>query len=171
MRIKFISLLLILVLTACKYFPKLNQTEEIPVINTMAGTWFLISLKGEDLTGRIHYPYDEEVKGQAVFTDGMNFSIQYYDATRPDLSQRDPYFCSDPEIRIAYLSSSACFGTYEQKGDSLTLNISDAANPNLGGQICKCALRFRGDTMLMISPLKKLNGVLMAEHAIWLREE
>ena len=171
MRIKTISLLLILLLGACKYLPKLKQPGEPQVINQMAGTWTLITLKGEDLTGRIHYPYDEEVKGQAVFTKGMNFSIQYYDATRPALSQRDPYFCTDPEIRIAYLSANACFGTYEQKGDSLTLKISDAVNPSMGEQVCKCTLQFRGDTMLLISPLKKLNGVLMAEHAIWLREE
>jgi hypothetical protein len=158
-------------MSACQYLPKKGQAEQTPIVNKMAGTWSLLSLKGEDLTGRIHYPYDEKVQGQAVFTSEMNFSVQYYDATRPALSQSDPYFCTDPEIRIAYLSGNAYFGSYELKDDSLYLKIKNSTNPNLSNQICKCTLQFRGDTMLQISPMKKLNGVLMTEHTIWIREE
>ncbi|MBA7556108.1 hypothetical protein ES705_48806 [subsurface metagenome] len=129
----------------------------------------MLVLKGEDPDGHFHYPYDEDVKGFAVFDRDYNFSLQFYDATRPGLRYNDPFFCTNPEIRIAFLSGSSFFGKYRLFKDSIGMNITASLNPNLSGRQETRYYKIQGDTMLMISPVRQMNGVDLIEHSIWLK--
>jgi len=133
------------------------------------GSWDLLFLKGFDPSGRIHYPYDKNIKGFAVFDKQNNFTIQYYDATRTRMSKSDPFYCSDAEIRIAFLSGASFFGNYHLSGDSLILNVKAASNPNMNSYSETRLYELRGDTLLMKAPAKKLNGILLQEHSVWRR--
>ena len=162
-------------LSSCKYLPEQfrrnKQVVEAPIkLPKIAGTWKLLNLEARDMAGKVYYPYDEKVQGMALFNDSTHFSIQYYDATRPALSQQDPFYCTDPEIRIAFLSGSAFYGYYEEYPDTLELKIITGFNPNLQLRKRKYSIQFKGDTLLMQAPIRRWNGVLLSEHSIWLRE-
>lgn len=156
-------------ISSCEYLPKsIINPEKNTFEQSVVGSWELLSFKGVTPSGRVHYPYDTEVKGIAFFTDENNFSIQLYDATRPRLSNKDPFFCSDPEIRIAFLSERSCFGNYEVSIDSIHFYINGANLPNLSGIKETRYYELHGDTMLLVSPIRRLNGILLAEHSIWI---
>jgi hypothetical protein len=160
-----------LLFSSCNYLPDLlKPTKKTIESASIEGSWELIIYKGVDPSGRIHYPYDKDVQGFAMFDKENKFSLQVYDATRPRLSNNDPFFCSDPEIRIAFLSERSCFGTYQMRGDSILFHIDAANLPNLSGEIEKRYFELRGDTLLLIAPSRRLNGVFLAEHSVWIKK-
>jgi hypothetical protein len=157
---------------SCDYLPDfLKPAKKTTDAVSIYGSWELISYKGIDPSGRVHYPYGKDVKGLAVFDKNNKFSLQLYDATRPRLSNNDPFFCSDPEIRIAFLSEQSCFGMYQMRDDSVLFQIDAANLQNLSGDIEKRYCKIKGDTLLLISPGRRLNGVFLAEHSIWINKE
>jgi len=81
----------------------------------------------------------------------------------------DPFFCSNAEIRIAFLSGYALFGKYKLFRDTVGIQIYSALNPNLSESYEKRYCKILGDTMLMIAPGKNINGVFLKEHSIWLK--
>lgn len=159
-----------LLCASCKYFPDFlkNRNKGIEEISII-GSFELMNYKGVDSSGRVHYPYEKEVKGFAVFDENSNYSFQLYNANRPPLSNADPFFCSNPEIRIAFLSERSSYGNYEIQGDSFLFRIEAAHLPNLEGKIEKRYFEMHGDTLLIIAPGRKLNGVFMREQSIWIR--
>jgi hypothetical protein len=158
-------------LFSCAYLPEsLKPLKKQKSEKSVTGTWELLSFKGIDPSGRIQYPYGKQVKGIAFFTDELEFSMQFYDATRPRQSTSDPFFCSDPEIRISYLTARSCFGSYSMSDDSITFSIEAANLPNLSGVNEKRYFKMYGDTMLLISPIRRLNGVFLSEHTIWVNK-
>ena len=157
----------IIFLTGCNLIPQKQPAKKITIAPEITGTWKLLTMKGIDASGHIHYPFDRQVDGLAVFDKQNNFSIQYYDAARSSMSHSDPYYCSDAEIRIAFLSGLSFFGTYDHNADTLTLKIKASGNPNLNNRIERRYCKMRGDTLLMIAPAKKLNAIFLQEHSVW----
>ncbi len=154
---------------SCIEYPFKKAPRKIEIAPKIVGSWNLVSLKGEDSEGRFQYPFDKKVKGFAYFDNENNFSIQYYDATRPKMRFNDPFFCSNAEIRIAFLSGYALFGKYKLFRDTVGIQIYSALNPNLSESYEKRYCKILGDTMLMIAPGKNINGVFLKEHSIWLK--
>jgi hypothetical protein len=169
---KYVILLCItaILLTGCNFRREFKTTKKIETASPIVGSYELLIYKGIDPSGRIHYPYDKKVKGFATFDQQNNFSIQLYDATRPTLSNNDPFFCNDPEIRIAFLSARSCFGTYQITKDKIIFSIAAANLPNLSGHNDLRYFELHGDTLLLIAPGRRLNGIQLAEHSIWLRK-
>jgi hypothetical protein len=170
---KTISYLLvgILLLVSCRQLPdffKTSRKSRSPG-PSLPGTYELIIYKGIDHLGRIHYPYNEKVKGIAIFDETEKFVIQLYDATRPYLSNSDPFFCSDPEIRIAFLSEKSFFGHYQFDGDTIALRFEGANLPNLTNKVEKRYYELQGDSLLIIGPARMHNGISLAEHSTWIR--
>lgn len=162
-------LFLLILITGCNLLPKKQPATKIEVVPEIIGSWKLLQVKGVDKSGHIHYPYDKSVEGFAVFDKQQNFSIQYYDASRSGMSHADPYYCSDAEIRIAFLSGVSYFGDYKLSGDSLQLNIKASVNPNLNYRKGTGVIKLQGDTLLLITPSQKLNGIYLQEHSVWKR--
>lgn len=157
--------------TSCNYLPDSFQTLKRSADKpSIVGSWKLLSYKGIDPSGRVHYPYNKDVKGYAVFDTENQFSLQLYDATRPRLSNNDPFFCSDPEIRIAFLSERSCFGTYQIMRDSILFHIDAANLPNLSGFTEKQYFELHGDTLLLIASYRRLNGIFLANQSIWIKK-
>lgn len=146
---------------------KKNKAEPLPSVN---GTWELLSLQGEDLAGNINYPFEMNAEGICFFDANNNFSIQYSAPDRPRLSRQDPYYCEDPEIRIAYLSARAFYGTYQLTADTVAFNIENSSFSNISGLLMKYAYRTQGDTLHLISPKMRLNGQVINEHSFWYQE-
>ena len=171
MRRSIIYPLTILLLFSCDYNPFKKTLSYLEITPEIVGSWNLLILKGEDSQGHFQYPFDVKVKGYASFDGNNNFSIQYYDATRPRMKYNDPFFSSDPEIRIAFLSGQSMFGKYELFQDSVGIKIAASLNPNFSGILEKRYYKILGDTMLMIAPGRNVNGVYLKEHSIWLRSD
>ncbi len=169
MRPTIFILLFCIIVAGCNLLPQRQPAKKIVIAPEITGSWKLLFLKGIDSSGRIHYPYDREIEGIAFFDSQHNFAIQYYDANRTALSNRDPYYCSDAEIRIAFLSGASFFGNYNISGDTLILNIRASGNPNMNFKREKRYYELRGDSLLIVAPARKLNGVIMQEHSIWKR--
>lgn len=160
----------VLLFNSCKYFPDFLKNRQKTVEEpSLVGSFELLSYKGVDPSGRVHYPYDKEVNGFAVFDENNNYAVQLYDANRPPLSNSDPFFCSNPEIRIAFLSERSSYGDYEVQGDSVLFRIEAAHLPNLEGKTEKRYFKMHGDTLLTIAPGHRLNGIFLSEHSIWIR--
>ena len=162
-------LLLAVLLFSCIENPFKKTTKNIDITPKIVGSWNLLLLKGEDSQGHFQYPFDKEVKGFAYFDSNNNFSMQYFDATRPRMRSNDPFFSSDSEIRIAFLSGQSLFGKYRLFKDTVGMNIDASLNPNLSGNSEKWYYRIKGDTMLMIAPSRNFNGVFLKEYSIWLK--
>ena len=159
-----------LLFTSCKYFPDfLKPRKKDMDTPSLIGSFELLSYKGVDPSGRVHYPYDKEVKGFAVFDENENYVFLLYDANRPALSNSDPFFCSNSEIRIAFLSERSSFGSYEVEGDSVLFKIEAAHLPNLEGKTEKRYFEMHSDTLLIIAPGRRLNGVFIREQSIWIK--
>lgn len=169
MKITISFLLPAMLFFSCIENPFKKASEDIDIAPKIVGSWNLLLLKGEDSQGHFQYPFDKEVKGFACFDSDKNFSLQYFDATRPRMSSNDPFFSGDSEIRIAFLSGRSLFGKYRLFKDTVSMNIDASLNPNLSGNSEKWYYRIKGDTMLMIAPSKKLNGVFLKEYSIWLK--
>ena len=161
--------LLTVLFFSCIENPFKKTAKDIVITPKIVGSWNLLLLKAEDSQGHFQYPFDKEVKGFACFDSDNNFSVQYFDATRPRMKSNDPFFSSDSEIRIAFLSGQSLFGKYSLFKDTVSMNIDASLNPNLSGNGEKWYYRIKGDTMLMIAPYKKLNGVILKEYSIWLK--
>ncbi len=170
MKTIYLLFLWVLLFTSCKYFPDfLKNRKKGNDEPSLLGSFELLSYKGVDPSGLIHYPYDKEVKGFAVFDVNDNYSVQLYDANRPQLSNSDPFYCSNPEIRIAFLSERSSFGGYQVQGDSVLFRIEAAHIPNLEGKTEKRYFEMRGDTLLMIAAGHRLNGIFLVEHSVWVK--
>ena len=169
MRPAIFTLFFFILLSGCNLLPEKPPAKKIEVVPGIVGSWELIYLKGVDPAGQVHYPYDKNVEGFAVFDRQHNFSIQYYDASRTAMSRTDPYYCSDAEIRIAFLSGASFFGNYKLESDSLQLNIKAADNPNLNHRQETGLIKLHGDTLLLITPPQRLNGIYLQEHSLWKR--
>ena len=169
---KTLTLLVVwaLLLSSCKYAPEFLKSRQKAVEGpSITGSYHLLIYKGIDPTGRIHYPYDIEVKGFALFDNEGNYSLQLYDANRPRLSNSDPFFCSDAEIRIAFLSELSSYGNYQVQGDSIYFQPEAAHLQNLTGKTVKKYFEMHGDTLLMNAPGHRFNGVFLAEQSVWVR--
>jgi len=162
-------LLVFFPLFSCIENPFKRNAEEIEISPNIVGSWELLLLKSQDASGHFQYPFDKEVKGFASFDKYNNFSIQYFDATRPRMKYSDPFFSSDPEIRIAFLSGQSLFGKYRVFKDTVSLNIDAALNPNLSETRQNRFYRIKGDTMLLVAPGRNVNGVYLREYSIWLK--
>jgi hypothetical protein len=166
----FFIALITLLLTSCNLIDKFRDRGKDAEIPEISGTWEIIYYKGEDDKGRLHYPFDE-VKGMAVFDKHNNYTIQFYAAERDNLSKSDPFFGSDAELRITFLTSRSAFGTYSVEGDFLILKPEAANIPNLASQPEKRPYIIKGDSMLMYSPPIRWNGIEMIEHTLWVRRK
>jgi hypothetical protein len=166
----FLLLTVIIFFTgSCDLIDKMKPAKVSEPVPGLNGSWKLINLKGVDPAGRVHYPYEKDVTGFATFDEHNYFTMQYYASSRPLLSKRDPYYCSDPEIRIAFLSGASCYGTYQLSGDSLFLRVTASINPSWSWSMKKSYFKLQGDTLLLVSSGRLLNGLFLREHSLWLR--
>jgi hypothetical protein len=162
---------ILLLICSCDLINKMKPAQAVKPSPSLTGSWNLLSLKGIDQAGHTHFPYEKEVKGFATFDTTQKFSLQYYAASRQALSKRDAYYCSDPEIRIAFLSGYSCFGTYRLAGDSLFLQITASMNPSSSWSEEKKYIEIHGDTLLLVSKGIILNGMMLIEHSVWIRSK
>lgn len=169
MKNTFYFLLIAVLLFSCIENPFKKPVKEIEITPKIVGSWNLLMIKAKDSKGHFQYPFDKEVKGFACFDMNNNFSLQYYDASRPRMKSNDPFFSSNSEIRIAYLSGQSLFGKYRLFKDTLGLSIDASLNPNYTGMWEKRYYRIKGDTMLMIAPGRTVNGIFLEEYSIWIR--
>lgn len=158
-------------LFSCDYNPLEHILKKRGNSPEIVGSWRLLYIKGEDPEGQFQYPFDMDTKGFASFDERYNFSFQYYDATRPRMKSDDPFFCSDPEIRIAYLSGQSLFGQYKLYRDSVGLHIAASLNPNISETTEKRYYKIHGDTLFIIASGRYLNGVFLKEHSVWIRAD
>jgi hypothetical protein len=162
-------ILIPLFICSCIENPFRKKQVESDISPRIVGSWDLLILKGEDRQGHFQYPFDKDVKGFAFFDKNNNFSLQYFDASRPRMKNTDPFFSSDPEIRIAFLTGQSLYGKYRLFQDSIGMNIDASLNPNFSGTWEKRYYRIKGDTMLIIAPGRKVNGIFLKEYSIWLK--
>jgi hypothetical protein len=165
-------LIIILLMSSCDLLPDFMKTKikkPPEPVTDITGTWKIIYYKAEDAGGRFHYPYGREVDGLIVFDPFNNFSIQFYDSDRPSLSKSDPYYCADPEIRIAFLSSFSSYGIYQLTENKIVMETKNSNLPGRSGQVVEYTYRQMGDTLLTASPALRLSGVDMTEHTLWVR--
>ena len=169
MKTFLLTAVLLYFLSSCNLLPVKKPTQNENPIPDLTGSWKILTMKGVDAAGRIHYPFEKEVNGFTTFDRANNFSMQFYASSRPVFSNRDPYFCSDAEIRIAFLSESSAYGTFRQTTDSIFLQTVASNNPSRSWSHDRYAYKIHGDTLLLISSPKKINGQLLAEYSVWLR--
>jgi hypothetical protein len=97
--------------------------------------------------------------------------VNYFNATRPPMKNNDAFYCSDAEIRIAFLSGYSSFGKYNVSGDSLNLYIVGSTISNQTGTNQHSYFETHKDTLLIISDEQMLSGVRLKNHSIWLRSK
>jgi hypothetical protein len=169
MKTKLLATILLFTFYSCDLLQFKKSAKNVNPLPNLVGSWTILSYKGIDASGHVHYPYEKDLKGFATFDSAYNYSIAYYTASRPVLSNRDPFFCSDAEIRIAFLSENSFYGTYRQTTDSLFFEVIASSNPSLSWSKERFRYRTHADTLLLISSPKRINGLTLNEYSLWLR--
>jgi hypothetical protein len=170
MKAMFFAAAFLVLIFSCNLLPKKSAKIPKPA-PAVIGSWNLITLKGIDMAGRIHYPYEKNVQGFATFDTLNNFTMQFYASSRPLMANRDPYYCSDSDIRIAFLSCNSSYGKYRLSADSLFLQLTASLNPTLSWSSERLSYKIHGDTLLLVTPGRIRNGFMLSEHTVWLRAE
>ncbi|MBN1598722.1 MAG: lipocalin-like domain-containing protein [Bacteroidales bacterium] len=170
MKTKIILFIALVLLASCNIGQNKKPAIQVQTGDALTGTWKLLVYKTESPDGHIKYPFEKDVDGMAVFDRKNNFSFQFYDGSRSRFLKSDPYFSTNPEIRIAFLTSRTSFGKYQINADTVFLKIKAALIPNYSGTVTKYFFKIKGDTLLMISPGMLQAGDLLSEHTIWIKE-
>ncbi|MBN2348046.1 MAG: lipocalin-like domain-containing protein [Bacteroidales bacterium] len=166
------TLILILLFTSCKLFKAPEPVpQEISVKDKLIGNWTLISVTGSENRNNHALPMGDHVTGSLIFTPDLRMSLQVINTDRGQLSGSDPYYVPDNEIRMAFLSYYAYYGTYSvyESSDLLRINIEGSSVPNWQNTAVDRNFSFNGDTLVLKSSAENISSSKLGNIQRWIR--
>jgi lipocalin-like protein len=136
------------------------------------GAWRLLSCEARDSSGGAEYPFGEHATGQLFYDAVGNMSAQLMRADRARFAARDPALGTDAEVRNAFDSYVAYFGTYsiDISRSAVTHHVTGASFPNWIGVDLVRQFRFENDAHLTLStPPIEVGGRTLAYVLLWER--
>jgi hypothetical protein len=136
----------------------------------VVGTWKLVSYAREDpATGTSTYPWGEKPSGTFVFTpDGHVAVVITAQGRQPAVRGEDGFI--EKRARL-FETTTAYAGTYAVRGDTMTVHVEVASDPDLVGKDLGRGLRIDGDMLtIRTQPMKSMaDGKMYVYVLAWKR--
>jgi len=135
------------------------------------GTWKLISAEAVRANGDIVKPLGESPKGVIMYDAHGNMAAQLFRADRQDFASEDRTAASDSEIRSAFLSFTAYYGTFtvdDVKG-VVTHHVEGSLLPNWVGGDQHRNFKLDGDKLTLSPPPRVVDGQQQVSSLVWER--
>ena len=135
------------------------------------GTWRLLSFEALTSDMRTLYPYGSHPKGLLIYDGHGNMAVQLLRAERQRFSTDDKSQGSVQEIRGAFTSYEAYFGTYEidEHEGTVTHRLEAALFPNWSGSEQKRYFEFSGPRLTLRTPSIPYGGTMLVSTLVWER--
>ncbi|MFT5618963.1 MAG: hypothetical protein ACI85I_002199 [Arenicella sp.] len=136
------------------------------------GTWKLISIVSIDENGLENDYFGVEPAGIISYDSFGNMMAQLHQSNRPSFHTEDWAKGSDEEIRNAFVSYQAYYGTYEinEQESYVTHHVKGAIFPNWVGHSEKRFFKFVGKQIHLTTPVIEVKGKEFTFLAIWEKE-
>jgi hypothetical protein len=149
-----------------------GRCKTLDVINSLGGTWRLITWRRIATDGTIGYPLGRDARGQLSYAPNGQMGVQITAENRPEMGTADP-LGGDVQARAdAYSSYLAYFGTYEVTDDAVVHNIEGSLFPGWSGekQVRPFAVT-GGELVLRTPPMQSGDGTTVVNELSWARDE
>jgi hypothetical protein len=135
------------------------------------GTWKLVSCEAVRGNGDVVKPLGDSPKGVLMYDANGNMSAQLFPSDRHDFASEDQTAASDSEIRSAFLSFSAYYGTYSVNDDNdvVTHHVEGALVPNRVGSDQLRNFKLDGDKLTLSPPPREVDGQTQVSSLEWHR--
>jgi hypothetical protein len=139
-------------------------------VNSLLGTWKLVSWEISQPDGAIHYPYGKDVIGYLIYTADGYMSAEIMN---PDRQQSDPAFplevataqtLPDTDRARAYSTYLSYCGTYTVKGNTVTHHVKAGLIPGWTGSEQPRPFRFEQGCLVIGVGNQKLTWERAARH-------
>jgi hypothetical protein len=138
-------------------------------VDSLIGTWRLVSFEVRDAQGRIAYPFGEDAGGFITYTADGRMAVQFGAANRPRLTTPDWVGGADPEIAAAARDYFAYCGTYEVHDSVVVHRVESSLMPNwIGGEQPRHVV-LDGDTVTLSTPPTLVGGQQQVATLVWQR--
>jgi hypothetical protein len=132
----------------------------------LVGTWKLVSASsitsGEE---RNESPYGASPTGLLTYGNGMVSALISYDSRKPLPIGGG----SVEEQAEAFKTFFAYAGRYVVNGDKVTHHVEISSIQNYVGKDLVRSVAFRGDQIILITPLTRIDGKMQTVELIWQR--
>ena len=135
------------------------------------GSWRLLSFEAQTSDGQILHPYGSPPTGQLIYDALGSMAVQILRAQRADFAARDKSRGSAEEIRDAFTSYEAYFGTYEvdEEQGIVTHRLNGALFPNWTGSEQRRYFQFSGGQLTLSTPAMPYGGATLSAALVWER--
>ena len=138
-------------------------------VDSLIGTWRLVSFEVRDAQGRIAYPFGEDAGGFITYTADGRMAVQFASTNRPRLTTPDWVGGADPEIAAAARDYFAYCGTYEVHDSVVVHRVESSLMPNWIGGEQQRQVVLDGDTVTLSTPPTLVGGQQQVATLVWQR--
>lgn len=135
----------------------MTKRREIPAVT---GAWRLVSFKytGEK-SGKL-YPFGTKVAGMLIYDESGTMAVQIVNKDRMMFASNDQAQGTPEEIKNAFETSAAYFGTYTVDCDAKTIthHTLGSSYPNLDGEDQLRYYELQDTTLTLKTPKIEYNG-------------
>jgi hypothetical protein len=120
----------------------------------LVGVWRLVSCTGHWSDGRVTHPYGPDPAGLLVYSAEGLFSAQMHSRARSIFEGGNSLKGTPEEVRAAFESYVAYYGTYEvaEEAGRLTHNVDGSLFPNWGNDRQERLFRFEDERLVLTTP-------------------
>ena len=135
------------------------------------GTWKLVSAEAVRANGDVVKPLGDDPKGVIMYDTHGNMSAQLFRADRQDFASDDRAAASDSEIRAAFLSFTAYYGTFSVNDDEgvVTHHVEGSLLPNWVGGDQHRNFKLYGVRLTLTPPPREVDGQQQVSSLVWQR--
>lgn len=135
------------------------------------GAWRLLSFEALTTDMQTLYPYGSHPQGLLIYDGLGNMAAQLLRSSREWFSAKDKSLGSDHEIRAAFTSYEAYFGTYkiDAHAGTVTHQIDAALFPNWTGSEQRRYFEFAGSRLTLRTPAIAYGGTTLVATLVWER--
>ena len=138
-------------------------------VDSLVGTWRLVSFEVLDAEGRRAYPFGEDAVGFITYTADGRMAVQFGATNRPRLTTPDWVGGPDPEIAAAARDYFAYCGTYEVHDSVVVHRVELSLMPDWIGVEQQRHVVLDGDTITLSTPPTPVGGQQQVATLVWQR--
>ena len=138
------------------------------ITSKIIGTWRLVYCIARTTDGQVSYPFGKNAQGRAHL-EPNRFAFQVLNPDRPKFPSVDPRSASDTEMREAFESYLAYYGSlsiHPEKG-TIVNRVEAASIPNWVGTDQVRYYRFEDDRLVLRTPPMLRGGVESVNTLVW----
>jgi hypothetical protein len=141
------------------------------LLDQLVGRWRLLSCEARGANVEVHYPFGLKPLGLIAYEKDGSMSVQVMGDGRTRFSGSDKSSGTEEEIRTAFLSYEAYFGTYEvdEVASMVIHRVEAALFPNWMGTELRRHASISGSRLTLRMPPLPHEGSAVSRTLVWER--